>query len=141
MNFEAGAATVAVASLCISMFSIMQKTIYNLTPPTMDGHGEVSSPVTPGENVLVAWTVTKRENCPGEYARVWEGHGGFSMSEELRPVYGPASFLPVVNRVQTQVPEKLPPGVATLTIRGYLLCKGREREDFTLGPVELEVAG
>lgn len=109
------------------------------TPPAISGYAVYSEPVRAGEAVLIPWTITKRVDCPGASSRVWNGQGGFHLSEVQQ-----STSLPVGEDmrfdIQTHIPSLAPVGPLVLEIIGFYDCDD-ERKSFTLGPVLLEVAG
>lgn len=113
-------------------------TAYTLMkPPVIEGIADVPAYVTPGEHVLVRWTINKRTVCPGYASRVWQGNAGFHLSEPVQ-----ATSIPKgegVYDIPTGIPNLIPEGAATLTIRGHFDCPGQPPEYFTLGPVQLNV--
>lgn len=108
------------------------------TGPMIEGEGQYSDPVRPGEIVLIEWDIWKKTQCGGHNARVWSGENGFTVIEPTMPNTLPASEEPRSYQVQTQIPELAPPGRLELSIRGDFRCSYGTQE-FTLGPVILSV--
>ena len=109
-----------------------------LTPPAIEGFGVYADPVSPGDEVLVDWTITKRVDCPGSTSRVWFGEGGFQLTEKVQ-----RTVLPVSKdrhyAIPTMIPTLAPHGKLDLYIDGEMKCPDEEAEHFKIGPVTFEV--
>lgn len=133
-------------SVTVVMFSVQGVEVSRVfldgrLPPPIDGVGHVSGPVSPGEDVLVNWSIIKRIDCEGTNGRVWDGEDGFHLSEQNMPTGLPVSHVARDYKIQTKIPEYAPPGELLLTIRGQYSCPGVSPIDFTIGPVVMEVRG
>lgn len=107
----------------------------SLIPPHIEGSGVYSAPVRPGEVAGVEWTLTKRTDCGGENWRVWDGAGGFHITEAARPTGLDKTDGPRRVVVPTQIPRGAPDGTLRLRVVGYYQCPGAARVPFELGPV------
>ena len=130
------AVLIQFSSLANTTFAVVGERMF---PPPIEGHAYVIEAAPAGETALIAWTITKRTDCPGQNTRVWNGAGGFHLTEPLRPTSLPTSLTPATYTIPTPVPDYAPPGTLHLTIEGFYQCVGGPRTNFTLGPVTLTV--
>lgn len=141
MNIHLGAPFAAVISLSWLGFVGFDTVESGLREPTISGWAEYTAPVRPGQTVMIDWHIDKREKCRGENGRIWDGAGGYHLSEQHRENGLRATDGEEVFPIPTEVPWTAPDGELRLTISGYNDCPNREREYFTLGPVVLTVVG
>ncbi len=133
---------IGIAGLAIatSLFSTATRVVVDIAvPPPIEGQGDAPDRVTAGSVVPIWWSITKRTECAGESARVWNGTDGFFLQEPLGPTNLPASTTPKVYTTPTHVPLYAPPGRLTVSIDGFYECPGQPKVYFTLGPVSMEV--
>jgi hypothetical protein len=132
-------ATAALLTGLAAVVSGRDAVVSVLTPPLIEGAGAVESPVRPGENVLVTWSIDKRTDCPGLTSRVWHGEEGFQLTEPVQITALPKGQ--AIYHIQTLVPTMAPPGHLTLKIKGHFECPGAAPVAFALAPVHMEVEG
>lgn len=129
----------AMAATLAAGLSGMEMVETITSPPLITGAASYSAPVTPGEEVIVPWIITKTTDCPGYASRVWSGADGFFLSEPIK-----ATAIPIVEsrsfNIPTYIPDMLPSGRADLSIKGHFQCEDEPKRFFTLGPIPLEVA-
>lgn len=129
----------AVVQAGMASFDVSRTYLELVTPPPIEGWGKGPDTVIAGDDVLVRWEILKRTECPGENRRQWAGEDGFFMSEAIGPTTLPATTTSQIYMVQTKIPVLAPPGLLMLMVQGWYQCPGNERQEFTLGPVMMEV--
>ena len=139
MNVNFGAPVALLMSLALTGFESVQAIVLIATPPTITGRASYEPPVRAGDTVLVHWTISKRRECPGENARIWDGPDGYHLAEVQRPAAlgktdGAQEF-----SIPTRIPDTAPPGDLSMKIIGHFDCPNEPRENFTLGPVKFTV--
>jgi len=144
MNLE-NLVPVAIAGLVAlqvstTAFNGAQVLIRVAGPPPIEGQAVAPPVVSPGDEVLVRWTIVKRVDCPGTNSRVWDGENGFHLTEPARPTALPVTQEPQEYPIQTQIPSLAPSGELHLSIVGAYQCPGSEAIPFTLGPATMTVA-
>lgn len=119
-------------------FDSGRETVVSLTtPPVIEGYGEYAEPVRAGEVALIHWRITKRTDCPGLTSRVWDGPGGFHLTETVQQTSLPKGTFD--RKIETEIPTLAPAGELTLSIVGFFQCEGDGKTPFRLGPVNLTV--
>lgn len=132
------AAMALAGSLSGMMFTVADGVYNRVSPPAIEGRGQVVGDPSPGQMVTVQWDIIKRVNCPGQSARVWAGENGFALAEGMQPTSLPSG--PGRYTIPTTIPATAPPGDLTLTISGYFECQSQPRTYFSLTPIAMKVA-
>lgn len=108
-----------------------------VSPPLIEAVGYVDNEVSAGGATLVHWVITKRTKCPGFTSRVWDGVGGFHLTEKVQATSLPISENKEYN-IQTRIPELAPVGDLELNIAIQFDCDG-DIFNYRLGPVGMAV--
>ena len=138
-----GLSTIGAAALSWAMVFVTGSEVWlsRNTPAPIEGRAASPGRVVAGVVAIVDWEIVKRTDCKGQNARVWVGENGFHLAEAYRPTGLPTSNDWRVYHIETEIPHLAPPGELLLSIEGYYQCPGSQRQDFTLGPVKMEVTG
>ena len=129
----------ALVQWTLTGFTGVKGVASTVIPPAIEGGGYLPEYVTPGDLVLATWTLHKRTDCPGENSRVWNGAGGFHITEPTRPTTLPITATPETYPIPTEIPELAPIGELSLSIVGWYQCPGAAREAFEIGPLTTTV--
>lgn len=138
-----GLSTIGAAALSWSLVFINGSEVWlsRFTPAPIEGRAISPGDVVAGATAIVDWQIVKRTDCKGQGARVWVGESGFHLAEAYRPTGLPTSNDWRTYHIETEIPDLAPPGALTLSIEGFYQCPGSNRQNFTLGPVLMEVTG
>jgi hypothetical protein len=138
-----GLSTIGAAALSWSLVFISgsEAWLSHFTPAPIEGRAIAPQTVIAGALTIIDWRIVKRTDCKGQNARVWVGESGFHLAEAYRPTGLPTSNDWKTYHIETEIPDLAPPGKLTLSIEGFYQCPGSQRQDFTLGPVHMEVVG
>ena len=136
---EVAAMIIAAYSLTAAAVTGVRQHIEDGLPKVIEGTAVAQRQVHAGETVPVRWSIIKREDCPGENARIWNGADDMFIAEPMRASSLPASEFPKTYVIPTEIPAMAVPGPLSMSIKGYFDCKGRDRIWFELGPVRFEV--
>lgn len=128
----------AMMSVCVALLSVAMPFVGPQVHP-VEGTAVYEGTVRPGQFVLVEWSITKRTECIGMNARVWDGENTFHLTEPAMPNSLPVSNDPITATIPTRIPEYAPPGKLTLRIVGSCEVDGMKPLPFVLGPIEFEV--
>lgn len=129
---------IASASIGLAAMSGVDTAVKYNQPPAIEGSAMRVSPVRAGDTITLAWRITKRTDCPGEFSRVWVGRNGFRLVEAQRSSSMPSSQDEQRYRIPTEIPSLSPVGNLELYINGEYNCPSGDLY-YSLGPVNLIV--